>query len=237
MGWRCLSAMSVSTRYSRKLRGWWAGLLLGAATLLPAQTITQRKDYGAADFDPPAAASAASFSQTFSFTFDRFDPSLGLLSSVTVNYSFTFGGTVFTGPNAASGSFTVGGPITLDGVVKTGVGTGGGNGGPPNATQSLSGTVSGEAGTAGSNLITGESLTGLGQTTLAWEMSGSLSASNGSIVDLALTAGSFEVVYNYAPSAIPEPSTWAAIAGAAALVGATGARWWRHRFTTAKSGD
>jgi len=200
------------------------GLVAAMAPGARAQTFTQRIDYTSANFDTPTVTTDTPFAQTFIFTFNRFDAALGLLTSVTVNYAFHFTGTVLTGPGGGSGGFSAGGLLNFDGGTAGGVGTGGGNGGPPSSLLALTGNLAGDLGTTGSGFITGAAVTGAGQSTLQWVMSGSLWAGGGAQAHLQLGSGNFEVIYNYTPSAIPEPSTWAVMLGAGALALAMGRR-------------
>lgn len=183
---------------------------------LRADTIVQTATFTDANFSTGiiTGMAGATFTPVFSMTVNLFDPSLGTLESVTVDHGFSFLGTYNTGTIPGGGSFSGDGNILWN---TTTIGsTGGGNGGggnsdttldfsflaPPSGSATISGITSGSG-------LTLDLVKGTGTTSLAWNSHLVVTMDADDTFSGSLNSGSFTVTYNYTPTAVPEPGTWA----------------------------
>lgn len=188
-------------------------LALLLSSVSSAQSIVHSINFGPEDLSFGPNPSSSTFDHVFSFTFDRFNPALGTLNSVSVAYHFNFSGSTTNGPSGGGGSASAAGPFHLDSVEVFSAGNGGGGGGGPFATINYGFSVAGNLGAPGVGVIGPEGVTGVGATALDWSVEGSFSGNT-----FQLDEGGFTVTYAYT-SAVPEPSTAVALAGIGILTG------------------
>lgn len=178
--------------------------------LLSAQTIVQSFSFGPPDFTD---SGQTNFSHSFSGTVNQFDPALGTLTGITLDFSFTFSGSVTIGAAPGGGGLSTGGSVTWNGDTIDGAGGGSGGGGGPGSVVNLQSTVSFLRSPAGLDF---SMATGTGTALLSYDAGVSLSFPGDTTINtFQLDAGSMTLTYAYA--AVPEPSTYAALAGFAAL--------------------
>jgi hypothetical protein len=161
--------------------------------------------------------------------FQQFDPSLGLLDSITVSMDYEYSVAVNTGEGGGGGSFGGGGTLYLGGYPYNGVGCDNDGGGAPNNifTFTVSCTDTSQAYPGADPAILG-TVEGLG--TVQWQWGDAslftLEMTDGVSGTATLTSGSATVTYDYSP----EPG-----AGLLTLTGALGLWAARSRFRSNSS--
>lgn len=114
----------------------------------------------------------------FNVVFNQFDPSLGTLNSVSIEYNLVFEGELEFGPDGGSGSFGFSGPILVGSNEIATFGNGSGNGGPPNSTANFQVTFATTLTPITSDLTTAMVI-GTGTETLTSDLAGSFNVSAG----------------------------------------------------------
>lgn len=215
-------------------------LLLGsmiAAASLSAQTSVQT-----VTFDQSTTFTAASGSvqlvdsSFFTGSFNPFNSALGTLDSFEIEWTLANTGTGNFGASGGSISESVSGQLTLNGsIYHAGVLGANGTGGGPNGTIALSAPI-GETDTflvsgAGTDYAAAylTAVTGTDPFTLAFTAPVNFSISSGTATFDAATSGSVKLTYHYTAAAVPEPATYAAIAGLLVL----GLALWHRRRAAA----
>jgi hypothetical protein len=196
--------------------------LLSFASSTYAVIIVQTVTYDASDYSGSVVTNGFSNNAinplVVTDDFTPFDPALGTLNSVTLGLSLAFQ-IDWTDPNPST-SPSIGGGVNIvwnrNGPGEANIyGTGGGNGTGPSASGSLAmsmntvGTTPGNFNFDLSNFSSPYTLSIVG-------VSMTVGGSNGATVDYQLTSGSLSVTYDYT-AAVPEPATYAALAGLSAL--------------------
>lgn len=177
--------------------------------VLAAQTVIQTLTFGPEDFSVSASATTE-HAPTFSGTINPFDATLGTLESVTLAFSFTFTSSTTVGPSGGGAGMNGSSTIYWNDIVLGGTGNGTGGGAGPFGTVVLTLTLADNAPVQ--NLTLAEAV---GTEPIDFIYAGSLTVSANT--SLQLDSGTLQLTYAYAPAAIPEPSTYAALAGLTAL--------------------
>jgi len=197
------------------------------AGLLPAAEISQTDSFTTSGTFSGAGNHDLIPDGLFTATFQPFDGSLGTLESFSIVWTLnvTWDYTLGAGDN-----HSVGGGVTayLNNVSYNGSGGGGGHSLPGTGTRSLNPNVTSTYTVASISGGTGASLlaivTGDDPFQARYEETFSGSFIGNPSINLTALAG-VTLTYTYTPAAVPEPSTYALLAGAVALGGAG----WRHR--------
>lgn len=206
-------------------------LVLFGVVGLRAQTVVQTVNFSESDTFTAVTSSVQLVDSSFFIgTFDPFDDSLGTLTSYVIEWNLTNTGTGSFGGSGGSLSVSVVGSLTLNGNnYDNGVTGGNGTGGGPSQPFSVSASIErtntflvSEADTE-DELTYLTAVTGANTFTLGYTAPVNFSIGFGSATFDASTSGSVTLTYNY--TAVPEPSTYAAIIGALALGFVT----WRRR--------
>jgi hypothetical protein len=194
-------------------------LVMFGAVGLRAQSVVQTVNFSeSATFTAVTSSVQLVDSSFFTGTFDPFDDSLGTLTGYVIQWDLT---NTASGTHGGSMSMSISGSLTLNGsVYQGGVVASQSIGGPPGASFSFSRPVDethtflvSEADT-GDELAYLSAVTGNDTFTLAYTAPINFTPGGSSTFDAA-TSGSVTLTYNY--TAVPEPSTYAALAGLAVL--------------------
>jgi len=190
-----------------------AVLALCFPVLLSAQSIVQSFTFGPADF---TGSGSMSYSPAFNATINQFNPALGTLTSVTLDYSFAFSGSVTIGGSPGGGGFSTGISVNWNDNPIHGSGSGSGGGGGPGSVVPLLSSTSFSGEPDGISYVMA---TATGTDTALLSFRASVSASgfpSGTTANsFQLDSGTATLTYNY--TAVPEPSTYALLAGLAGL--------------------
>jgi hypothetical protein len=202
-----------------------AGLALCFPVLLSAQTIVQNFTFGPSALTSTGATSVAN---SYNNTINQFNPALGTLDNVTLSFSFSYSGSVTNGAAGGGGGAVGSGAFAWNGAFIDSLGNPGTSGsGGPFQSYNLSGTVTyAEQTLPGFNYATA---LGTGTANLAYGTSVSVNGlpSGATVNAFNLTGGTLALTYYYTAAAIPEPGTYALLAGLAGL----GVVVWRRRTT------
>lgn len=161
-----------------------------------------------------------------SAVFNPFDSGLGTLNSFTIAWSFILATNATTGGSGGSIGASLSGSYSIDAIGYSGNGGGFGNGNGPNSpvsanTSNLASSITFLPADAGDSYDPAilATITGGSPYTLTWGSLGSGLLGTFSLTDISTAIVTIEpgsgvtVTYDYTPSAIPEPSTYLAIAG------------------------
>lgn len=206
-------------------------LVLFGVNGLRAQTVVQTVNFSESDtFTAVTSAVQLVDSSFFTGTFDPFDDSLGTLTSYVIEWNLT---NTASGTHGGSMNMSITGSLTLNGdVYEGGVVANQAIGGPPGASFSFSQPVEETHTFVVSEADTVDELTYLaavtGGSTFTLAYTAPINFTPGGLSTFnAATSGSVTLTYHY--TAVPEPSTYAAILGGLAI----GFVMWRKRYSAA----
>lgn len=150
------------------------------------------------------ATTSTTVPKNFVTNFNQFNPALGTLTGVDIDFVYDFLLTLNLGPDGGGGSGSAGGPIYINGFsdpAPTGTGNGTGNGGGPNQVLLLPFATNTTYATTAS--LGG--FVGVGTGSVEYAASGFVSPPVGGSASLALQGtSSVKVTYTYS---VPEPAT------------------------------